>query len=86
VEDASIRNAVFNINGDDTCSTIETPVLIARYFSGVPLRAPMQGHDSLVSHRKATRLLGYQPRFTWREGDFAAWLQKRHEGVAGARA
>jgi nucleoside-diphosphate-sugar epimerase len=85
VENASIRNEVFNINGDDTCSTIETPLLIARYFSGVPLRAPMPGHGSLVSHRKATRLLGYQPRFTWREGDFASWLRDTQTSVAGTR-
>ena len=28
-----------------------------------------------VSHEKATRLLGYQPRYSWRESDFRSWLE-----------
>jgi nucleoside-diphosphate-sugar epimerase len=76
VENDHLLHEVFFINGDDTCSTVDTPTLIARHYPGVPLHAPLEGHASLVSHAKATRLLGYQPRYTWRQSDFYDWLQK----------
>jgi len=72
--DDRLRHEVFFINGDDTCSTVETRTLVARHYPGVPLKAPLNGHASLVSHDRATRLLGYRPRYTWRQSDFQVWL------------
>ena len=43
----------------------------------IPFRAPLQGHASLWSHAKATRLLGYHPRYTWRQSDFQSWIEQR---------
>jgi nucleoside-diphosphate-sugar epimerase len=65
---------VFHINGPDTCSLDPTAQLVARHYAGVALRAPLPGCATLVSHAKATAELGYQPRHTWRESDFADWL------------
>lgn len=76
VENDQIVHEVFLINGDDTCSTVETRALISRHYPDVPLKAPLAGYASLWSHEKATRLLGYQPRFTWRESDFCTWMEK----------
>jgi nucleoside-diphosphate-sugar epimerase len=76
-ENASLQHEVFQINAADTCSPVETPELIARHYPAVPVRAPLKGHASLISHDKATRLLGYQPRYTWRRSDFMDWLQQR---------
>lgn len=77
IENDEIGHEVFLINGDDTCSTEESMELIARHYPGVPLKAPLEGHASLVSHAKATRMLGYQPRYTWRESDFQAWRERQ---------
>ena len=74
VENDEIVHEVFLINGDETCSDVETPELLSRHFSSVPLTAALNGHASLWSHEKATRMLGYQPRYAWRETDFGAWL------------
>jgi nucleoside-diphosphate-sugar epimerase len=82
VENDRIRHETFFINGDDTCSLVTTRELLARHYPGVPLRQPLDGHASLVSHAKATRLLGFVPRYTWRRSDFSAWLQQ----VAGINA
>jgi hypothetical protein len=81
-ENDNILHEVFLINADDTCSLTETPDLISRYLPKVPLREPVPGHASLVSHDKATRLLGYQSRYTWRSSDFGDWmaLQTRGQG------
>ena len=76
-ENDEIGHEVFLINGDDTCSTVETRTLISRYYSDVPLRASLAGFASLVSHEKATEMLGYRPQYTWREGEFRAWLDSR---------
>ena len=77
VENDEIVHDVFFINGDETCSTVETRALIARHYPDVPLKAPLEGHASLWSHEKATRMLGYRPEYTWRDSDFAAWLESR---------
>jgi nucleoside-diphosphate-sugar epimerase len=76
VEDGKLLHEVFAINGDDTCSLMKTRELIARYYPNVPLRVPLEGYYSLVSHEKATRLLGYRPRYTWRVGEFRDWLEQ----------
>jgi len=82
-ETETVRHGVFQINADDTCSLEETPVLIARHFPNVPLKVPLQGYTSLVSHDKATRLLGYRPQYTWRKSDFREWMDARkRENVA----
>ena len=77
VENDEIVQEVFLINGDDTCSTTATRTLIARYYPDVPLKEPLEGYATLWSHEKATRMLGYRPQYTWREGDFRDWMEDR---------
>ena len=77
VENDTIKHEVFLINGDDTCSKEPTTALIARHFPELPLKAALEGHASLWSHAKATSVLGYQPRYTWRRSDFQSWMEKR---------
>ena len=76
-DDPNILHEVFFILGYDTCSKTETPVLLSRHYRDVPLKTPLKGYDSLWSHAKATRLLGYKPQYTWRNSDFSKWLQQR---------
>ena len=75
LENADIVHGLFQVNGYDTCSTVETATLVARYYHGVPLRKPLEGYATLVSCDKAKSMLGYRPRYTWRESDFADWLR-----------
>jgi nucleoside-diphosphate-sugar epimerase len=74
VEDDTLSHEVFQINGAETCSLRKTEELIAEHFPQVPLRKRLLGHASLISHAKATKLLGYEPRHSWRESDFGRWL------------
>ena len=75
LENTEITHEVFLINADDTCSKTQTADLIGHYFPRVSLKAKLEGYASLVSHAKATRMLGYHPRYTWRNSDFSKWLQ-----------
>jgi nucleoside-diphosphate-sugar epimerase len=76
LENDTIDHDVFLVNGFDTCSFVPSEQLVAEYFPGVLLREELPGHATLVSHGKATELLGYEPRYTWRESDFATWLSR----------
>ena len=75
IENQVLLHEVFAINASETCSLVPTRELVARYFAPVPLRAQLEGFASLVSHEKATRLLGYRPQYSWRKSDFWDWLQ-----------
>ena len=79
-ENDQIDHQVFLINGSDTSSHVETRELIARYYPTVPLKAPLEGYASLISHGKATEMLGYRPRYTWRESDFKTWMDSQNGG------
>ncbi|MDE0140462.1 MAG: NAD(P)-dependent oxidoreductase [Caldilineaceae bacterium] len=75
LENEAIGHEVFLINGADTCSLEETPALAARHYGDVPLRRPLAGFDSFVSTAKARKLLGYEPRYTWRQSEFREWME-----------
>lgn len=58
---------VLNIGAADTCMDIPSVELAALAFGGVPLRRPLDGYETLVSIRAARELIGYRPRFSWRD-------------------
>lgn len=76
VENETIKHEVFLISGDDTCSLLDTPTLIAQHYPNVPLKCSLEGNASLWSHAKATRMLGYKPQYTWRKSDFNDWWER----------
>ena len=57
---------VFIIASPDTVLTRPVTELMAEFFPGVPWRREVGPHESLFATDKARRLLGYQPRYTWR--------------------
>jgi nucleoside-diphosphate-sugar epimerase len=74
VEATSLGHEVFAINADDTCSLTPSVELVRRHFPDVVLRSPLNGFATLVSVEKSGRMLGYKPRFSWRNSDFQVWL------------
>ncbi len=75
LENEDIDHEVFQINGFDTCSGVETAKLIGRYYPDVPLKKRMEGHETLITYDKAEEMLGFRPRYTWRDSDFSEWLK-----------
>ena len=57
------------IAASDTVMRIPSRRLMAQVFSGVPVKADLAEHGTLLSIDKARRLLGYAPDFTWRDLD-----------------
>jgi UDP-glucose 4-epimerase len=85
VEDKTLGGEMFIIHGADTSSMIPTEDLVARHYPNVPVVKPLDGFAALFSNDKATKLLGYVPRFTWRQSDFQIWREKNFGCDGGER-
>ena len=57
---------VFIIANADTVMTQPTATLAAQVYPDVAIRKPLGTNEALMSIDKARRLLGYEPRHTWR--------------------
>ena len=55
----------FWINAPDTILDLPTTDALAKWYPGVPLRAPLAGHTSVLSIAKARRMLGWAPAHSW---------------------
>ena len=58
---------VFVIANGDTVMGRTNDELLARWFPDVPRTRPVGPHETLLSIDKARRILGYEPRHSWRE-------------------
>jgi nucleoside-diphosphate-sugar epimerase len=58
---------IFIIANADTVMSRPSADLAAEVFPGVPVTRPVSGTETLLSIDKARRLLGYEPKFSWRE-------------------
>jgi nucleoside-diphosphate-sugar epimerase len=58
----------FNITAADTLCAEPTQTLIDRFFPGIDQRTPLPGHATCFPIEKAARLLGWTPRYSWRDG------------------
>lgn len=64
---ADVKGAeIFTIAAADTIMQARNRDLLALHFPGVPIHAEVGDHTTLLSIDKAKRLLGYQPKHTWR--------------------
>lgn len=63
---------VFIVAAADTVMRRSSSELMAEVYPDVPLRRDVEGCETLLSIEKARRLLGYEPRFSWRDDETAA--------------
>lgn len=57
---------VFFICARDTGTDVPTRDLLERFFPNVPLRRSLSPHEGLFDVAKAARVLGWEPRHSWR--------------------
>ncbi len=72
IQKVNVGYEAFNIGAKDVFSTVPTLELIGRYYADVPeIHNPAQfiadKHRTLYSITKAREVLGYEPKFTWRD-------------------
>ncbi|GAA2186227.1 NAD-dependent epimerase/dehydratase family protein [Micromonospora lupini] len=58
---------VFIIANADTVMTTSSATLMAEVYPGVEIRKDLGEHETLLSIDKARRVLGYEPRHSWRD-------------------
>ncbi|QCT01750.1 NAD-dependent epimerase/dehydratase [Paenibacillus algicola] len=68
VEIDGLGAVALNITADDTSMDIPSRELMqARYAEVTDFRTTLDGYETLMDNRKAKRLLGWQPKYFWRE-------------------
>jgi len=63
----------------DTVMTRPNAELVAEVFPDVPVRGDLGVNDTMLSIDKARRMLGYEPRHTWRDEVTDAAASVRHD-------
>ncbi|RJK96323.1 NAD-dependent epimerase/dehydratase family protein [Vallicoccus soli] len=58
---------VFVVANADTVMSRSSASLVAEVFPGVEVRGDLGEHETLLSIAKARRVLGYEPRHSWRD-------------------
>jgi len=58
----------FFINGADTSSNVPTIDLVREMYPDAEIKGDLEGFKSAISIEKARRVLGWEPKATWREG------------------
>ncbi|MFS0724622.1 NAD-dependent epimerase/dehydratase family protein [Paenibacillus sp. 1P07SE] len=67
IEAEGLGSVALNLAADDTSMAVPSRELMASQYPGVDdFRAPLEGHESLLSNAKAKELLGWQPVHAWR--------------------
>jgi nucleoside-diphosphate-sugar epimerase len=58
---------VFVIASPDTVMSTPTAELVETHYRDLELKRPVEGHETLLSIDKARRILGFDPKHTWRD-------------------
>jgi nucleoside-diphosphate-sugar epimerase len=65
--EADVGAEHFNITAADTVMNRPSRELMTEVFPSVPYRSTGNDFDTLISIQKARKLLGYEPRWSWRD-------------------
>ncbi|MBM7691453.1 nucleoside-diphosphate-sugar epimerase [Peribacillus deserti] len=66
IEKDNLGFEIFHITAPDTIMPDLSQDLVKKYFPDVTLKKDVKGHETLMSIDKAKDVLGYEPRYTWR--------------------
>ena len=58
---------VFNVSNDDMSVGITTHQVIEQFYEGVEVRSKMAANETFFCNKKAKRLVGFQPKHSWRD-------------------
>src|SRR5690606_14107589 len=68
IEADGLGSVALNLASDETSMAVPSRELMeARYPQVQDFRAPLEGHEALLSSDKAMKLLGWKPKYRWRE-------------------
>ena len=74
--EAKIKGAdVFIIANADTVMERDSKALLAEVFPDVPHKRSFGPQETLLSIEKARKILGYEPKYSWRAGKTATYIR-----------
>lgn len=62
----------FFLNADDTMIDVPTMEAIAQVYPHVPVRQPLEGFCAPLSTENVKQVIGWSPRYSWRDQEFKA--------------
>lgn len=66
IEKGMKGHEVYYIAAADTRCAMPSGELIRKYYPDTPLKSSFTGHESMESSKKAERLLGFVPEYSWK--------------------
>lgn len=68
IEAEGLGSVALNLGSDETSMDVPSRELMAaRYPEVTEFRAPLEGYEALLNSEKAMKLLGWKPKYRWRE-------------------
>lgn len=68
IETDGLGSVAINLASDETSMNVKSrDLMAARYPDVNDFRAPLEGFETLLNNEKAKQLLGWQPKYKWRE-------------------
>ncbi len=58
---------VFNVSNDDMSVGITSDQVIEQFYKNVEVRSEMGANETFYSNKKAKKMVGFQPKHSWRE-------------------
>jgi len=65
----------FFLNADDTMIDVPTMDAIAQVYPRVPIKQPLEAFSAPLSTANTKRLLGWAPKYSWRDEEFSIGTQ-----------
>lgn len=68
IEAEGLGSVALNLGANETSMAVPSRELMAtRYPEVTDFRAPLEGYEALLNSDEAKRVLGWEPKYTWRE-------------------
>ncbi len=68
IEHDGLGSVAINLSADNTSMDVPTREMMAEFYPEVSdFREPLDGYETLLSNRRAKKLLGWKPKYNWRD-------------------
>lgn len=68
IEVKGLKHEVFLISAEDNATKFNSAELVSKYYTNkITFKKKIEGRQSLADWSKAKKLLGYKPRYAWRD-------------------
>ena len=66
-EQKGLQHEIFFVSAEDNGTREKTYDLLEKFYPSTPIRCDLSGRKSLINYSKATQILGYKPKYSWKD-------------------